>query len=160
MLWTVLYTHSYEASIDSMSHWLSDWLNDAPLKCRLGHWIMQGPSLLTTTRSPYTPGLPPTQKKTKTGTYHTIGGLDMVRLPWGFPPRSKWTLRKVFHPAPIQVKLMWQFVLNRVWHIVRCMFMSGSNNREAAVLKDVITTGMRWQVTRLVCKPSLVILLA
>ena len=42
------------------------------------------------------------------------------------------------------------FVLNRVWQIVRWMFVSGSNNREAAVLKDVITTGMRSLVTRLV----------
>ena len=67
------------------------------------------------------------------------------------PPRSKWMLRKSFHPAVVpqplfrqnllMLKLMWQFVLNRVWQIVRCMFMSGSNNREAAVLKDVITTG-------------------
>ena len=30
-----------------------------------------------------------------------------------------------------------------VWQIVRCMFMSGSNNREAAVLKDIIATGTR-----------------
>ena len=83
-----------------------------------------------------------------------------LQLAWGFPPRSKLTLRKVFHPAVVpqplfrqnllMLKLMWQFVLNRVWQIIRCMFMSGSNNREAAVLKDVITTGMRWQVTRLV----------
>ena len=76
-----------------------------------------------------------------------------LQLAWGFPPRSKLTLRKVFHPAVVpqplfrqnllMLKLMWQFVLNRVWQIIRCMFMSGSNNREAAVLKDVITTGMR-----------------
>ena len=63
VLWTVLYTHSYEAIIDSMSHWLSDWLNDVmsdwlinnncTTKWRLGYWIMQGPSLLATTHSPY-----------------------------------------------------------------------------------------------------------
>ena len=47
-----------------------------------------------------------------------------------------------------------------MWQIVRCMFMSGFNNREAAVLKDVITTGKRSHVTRMVCKPSLVILVA
>ena len=74
----------------------------------------------------------------------------VVQWAWGFPPRSKW---KVFHPAVVpqplsrqnllMLKLMWQFVLNRVWQIVRCMFMSRSNNREAAVLKDVITTGKR-----------------
>ena len=83
-----------------------------------------------------------------------------LQLTWGFPPRSKLTLRKVFHPAVVpqplfrqnllMLKLMWQFVLNRVWQIVRCMFMSGSNNREAAVLKDIITTGRRSLVTRLV----------
>ena len=67
-----------------------------------------------------------------------------VQLAWGFPPRSKLTLRKVCHlavvPQPLfrqnllMLKLMWQFVLNRVWQIFRCMFMSGSNNREAASL--------------------------
>ena len=74
----------------------------------------------------------------------------VVQWAWVFPPRSK---RKVFYPAvvpqplsrqnPLMLKLMWQFVLNRVWQIVRCMFMSGSNNRKAAVLKDVISTGKR-----------------
>ena len=72
----------------------------------------------------------------------------VVQQAWGFPPRSKWMLRKVFHPAVVppplfrqnllMLKLMWQFVLNRVWQIVRCMFTSGSNNREAAALKDVL----------------------
>ena len=56
----------------------------------------------------------------------------------------------LFRPNLLMLKLMWQFVLNRVWQIVRCTFMSGSNNREAAVLKDVITTGRRSLVTRLV----------
>ena len=61
-----------------------------------------------------------------------------LQLPYGFPPRSKLTLRKVFHPALVpqplfrqnllMFKLIWQFILNRVWQIVRCMFMSGSNN--------------------------------
>ena len=71
------------------------------------------------------------------------------------------TLRKVFSPSgcstnPIQAKSVDVkidvaiFVLNRVWQIVRGMFMSGSNSREAAVLKDVITTGRRSLVTRLV----------
>ena len=60
-----------------------------------------------------------------------------LHLAWGFPPRSKLTLRKVFHPAVVPQhlfrqnllisKLMWQFVLNRVWQITRCMIMSGSN---------------------------------
>ena len=36
------------------------------------------------------------------------------------------------------------------------MFISGSNIREAADLKDVIATGKRPQVTRLVCGPLLV----
>ena len=77
----------------------------------------------------------------------------VVQLAWGFPPRSKWMFRKIFHPAVVpqhlfrqnllMLKLMWQFVLNRVWQIVRCMFTSGYNNREAAVLKDVIITGKR-----------------
>ena len=77
----------------------------------------------------------------------------VVQLAWGFPPRSKWMFRKIFHPAVVlqplfrqtllMLKLMWQFILNRVWQIVRCMFMSGSNSREAAVLKDVIITGKR-----------------
>ena len=84
----------------------------------------------------------------------------VVQVAWGFPPRSKWMFRKIFHLAVVSqclfrqnllmLKLMWQFVLNRVWQIIRCMFMSGSNNREAAVLKDVITTGRRSLVTRLV----------
>ena len=74
----------------------------------------------------------------------------LVQLAWGFPPRSKLMLRKVFQLAQplfrqnlLMLKLMWQLVLNRMWKILRCMFMSGSNNREAAVLKDVITTGKR-----------------
>ena len=80
-----------------------------------------------------------------------------LQLAWGFPPRSKLMLRKVFQLAQplfrqnlLMLKLMWQLVLNRMWKILRCMFMSGSNNREAAVLKDVITTGRRSLVTRLV----------
>ena len=78
-----------------------------------------------------------------------------LQLAWGFPPRSKLMLRKVFHPAVVPqplfrqnlltLKLMWQFVLNRAWQMVRFMFMSGSIRREAAVLKDVITTGKRSQ---------------
>ena len=95
----------------------------------------------------------------------------VAQLACSFPPRSKWMFRKIFHPADasqclfrqnlLRLKLMWQFVLNRVWQIVRSMFMSGSKSREAAVVKEVIITGKRWQwVTRLVCKPSFVILLA
>ena len=38
------------------------------------------------------------------------------------------------------------------------MFMSGSNNRETADIKDIMTTGKRSQVARLVCEPLLVIL--
>ena len=36
--------------------------------------------------------------------------------------------------------------------------MSGSNIREGADMKDAIATGKRSQVTRLVCRPLLVIL--
>ena len=36
--------------------------------------------------------------------------------------------------------------------------MSGSNNRETADIKDIMATGKRSQVARLVCEPSLVIL--
>ena len=73
---------------------------------------------------------------------------------------ASWHWGRFFHPAVVpqplfrqtllMLKLMWQFVLNRVWQIVRCMFMSGSNNREAAVLKDIMTRGKRSLVTRLV----------
>ena len=63
-------------------------------------------------------------------------------------------LRKVFHlavvPHPLfrlnllMLTLMWQFVLNRVWQIVRCcLWVARDNNREAAVLKDFIITGKR-----------------
>ena len=38
------------------------------------------------------------------------------------------------------------------------MFMSGSNNRETADIKDIMSTGKRSQVARLVCEPLLVIL--
>ena len=37
------------------------------------------------------------------------------------------------------------------------MFISGSNNRETADIKDIMATGKRSQVARLVCEPSLVI---
>ena len=36
--------------------------------------------------------------------------------------------------------------------------MSGSNNRGTADIKDIMATGKRSQVARLVCEPSLVIL--
>ena len=59
----------------------------------------------------------------------------VVEVAWGFLPRSKLMLRKVFHlavgPHPLfrqnilKLTLMWQFVLNRVWQTVRCMFMRG-----------------------------------
>ena len=38
------------------------------------------------------------------------------------------------------------------------VFMSGSNNRGTADIKDIMATGKRSQVARLVCEPSLVIL--
>ena len=41
----------------------------------------------------------------------------------------------------IQCGLQLAVTLNRVWQIIRCMFMSGSSNREAAVLEDIIITG-------------------
>ena len=93
-----------------------------------------------------------------------------LQLAWGFPPRSKLTLRKVFHPAFVpqplfrqnllMLKLMWQFVLNRAWQIARCMFISGSNNRGSSIKgchyhRKEITTSLGW-----FCKLSLVILLA
>ena len=66
-----------------------------------------------------------------------------LQLSWGFPSRSKLTLRKVFHlavvPQPLfrqnllMLKLMWQFVLNRVWQIAGCMFTSGSDNRDSCI---------------------------
>ena len=73
---------------------------------------------------------------------------EQVDAEEGFSPSSCST-------TPIQaksfdVKINVAFVLNRVWQIVRCMFMSGSSNREAAVLKDIITIGKRSLVTRLV----------
>ena len=106
----MLYTHSCEAIIDSMSHWLSDGLNDAPLKCRLGHWNMQGPSLLASTRSPYTPGLPRTQKETKTGTYHTVGGEITQRArrgtaALGFSSQEQVNVEEGFSPSPYSGKI-------------------------------------------------------
>ena len=88
--------------------------------------------------------------------WHRPGSHSMwVTAGLGFSPWSKLMLRMVFHPAVVpqplfrqnllMLKLMWQFVLNRVWQIVRCMFMSGSSNREAAVLEDIIITGKGWQ---------------
>ena len=60
------------------------------------------------------------------------------QLAWGFPPQSKLFCRKVFHPTVVPqpslrwnlliLKLMWQFVLNRVQQIFRCIFMSGSSD--------------------------------
>ena len=38
------------------------------------------------------------------------------------------------------------------------MFISGSNNRGVADIKDIMATGKRSQVARLVCEPLLVIL--
>ena len=37
------------------------------------------------------------------------------------------------------------------------MFKSGSNNRGVAEVKDIMATGKRSQVARLVCEPSLLI---
>ena len=50
-----------------------------------------------------------------------------------------------------------RFVLKRVGADLQ-VFMSGSNNRETADIKDIMATGKRSQVARLVCEPSLVIL--
>ena len=84
----------------------------------------------------------------------------LVQLACGFPPGSKLMLRKIFQLAQplfrqnlLMWKIIWLLVLNRVWQIIRCMLISGSKNREAALLKDVITREKRWQVTRLVFKP-------
>ena len=38
------------------------------------------------------------------------------------------------------------------------MFKSGSNNTVVAEVKDVIVTGKRSQVARLVCEPSFILL--
>ena len=63
--------------------------------------------------------------------------------------------RKVFHPTVVPqplfrrnlliLKLMWQFVLNRVEQIFICMFMSGSYDGgwQLCKLKDIIATGWR-----------------
>ena len=50
----------------------------------------------------------------------------------------------------LMLKLMLQFVLNKVGQIFRCMFMSGANNGGSCV-KDIIAKGKRLQVHRLVC---------
>ena len=50
-----------------------------------------------------------------------------------------------------------RFVLNRVGADLQ-VFISGSNNRGVADIKDIMATGKRSQVARLVCEPSLVIL--
>ena len=51
-----------------------------------------------------------------------------------------------------------RFVLNSVG-VDPQMFKSGSNNRGVAEVKDIMATGKRSQVARLVCEPLLVILL-
>ena len=38
------------------------------------------------------------------------------------------------------------------------MFKSGSNNRGVAEVKDIMATGKRSQVARLVCEPSFILL--
>ena len=38
------------------------------------------------------------------------------------------------------------------------MFMSGSNNKGTAGIKDIVATGKRLQVARLVCEPLLELL--
>ena len=50
-----------------------------------------------------------------------------------------------------------RFVLKRVGADLQ-VFMSVSNNRGTADIKDIMATGKRSQVARLVCEPSLVIL--
>ena len=47
--------------------------------------------------------------------------------------------------------------LNRVGADLQ-VFISGFNNRGVADIKDIMATGKRSQVARLVCEPSLVIL--
>ena len=49
-----------------------------------------------------------------------------------------------------------RFVLKRVGADLQ-VFMSGSNNRGVADIQDIMVTGKRSQVARLVCEPSLVI---
>ena len=51
-----------------------------------------------------------------------------------------------------------RFVLNKVGADLQ-MFISSSNNWGVAYMKDIMATGKRSQVARLVCEPSLVILL-
>ena len=50
-----------------------------------------------------------------------------------------------------------RFVLKRVGADLQ-VFMSVSNNRGTADIKDIMATGKRSQVARLVCEPLLVIL--
>ena len=52
-----------------------------------------------------------------------------LQLAWGFPPRSKLTLRKVFHPAFVPQPLFRQNLLM----CARCMFISGSENRGSCI---------------------------
>ena len=49
-----------------------------------------------------------------------------------------------------------RFALKRVGADLQ-VFMSGSNNRGVADIQDIMVTGKRSQVARLVCEPSLVI---
>ena len=46
-------------------------------------------------------------------------------------------------------------MLNRVGADLQ-VFMSGSNNRGTADMKDIMATGKRSQVARLVCEPSFI----
>ena len=50
-----------------------------------------------------------------------------------------------------------RFVLKRVGAQI-LMFKSGCNNRGVAGVKDIIVTGKRSQVARLVCEPSFILL--
>ena len=70
------------------------------------------------------------------------------------------------HETLLNLQLLFSFfrrkrrtkiVMNRVGADLQ-VFMSGSNNRGTADIKDIMATGKRSQVARLVCEPSLVIL--
>ena len=83
------------------------------------------------------PQLCPSEAGENPGPPALINSPDL-RNSWSFLPKSKlFSRNQVFHPIVVPqplfrpnlliLKLMWQFVLNRLEQIFRCMFMSGSN---------------------------------
>ena len=82
-----------------------------------------------------------------------------LSIPW----RSKITMH-ILHETLLNLQLLFsfsgcreeqRFVLNRVGADLQ-VFMSGFNNRGTADIKDIMATGKRSQVARLVCEPSVI----